>query len=94
MGAGRVLCDDVLRYVDACALVYFQFHPRSVGRSIPTLRLGTSVLRQKWMTIIIVILHIDGGCLDIRPGTENNLSQRTMILAESFSSGIQIIYIL
>ena len=21
-------------YVDACALVYFQFHPRSVGRSV------------------------------------------------------------
>ena len=30
MGAGRVSCDD--GYVDACAPVYFQFHPRSVGR--------------------------------------------------------------
>ena len=40
-------------YVDACtcALVYFQFHPQSVGRSvglsIPALRLGTLVPRQK-----------------------------------------------
>ena len=54
-------------YVDACAPVYFQFHPRSVGRSvgrwvgrsvgrsvggsvglsIPALRLGTLVPRQK-----------------------------------------------
>ena len=31
MGAGRVLCACD---VDACALVYFQFHPRSVGRSV------------------------------------------------------------
>ena len=33
MGAGCVLCDDVF-YVDACALVYFQFHPLSVGQSV------------------------------------------------------------
>ena len=34
MGAGRVLCVIVMTfYVDACALVYFQFHPQSVGRS-------------------------------------------------------------
>ena len=33
MLGGRFLCDDVF-YVDACALVYFQFHPRSVGRSV------------------------------------------------------------
>ena len=34
-------------YVDACALVYFQFHPRSVGLSILALRLGTLVPRKK-----------------------------------------------
>ena len=49
MGAGRVLCACD---VDACALVYFQFHPRSVGRSVgrsvdPALHLGTLVPRQK-----------------------------------------------
>ena len=33
MGAGRVLCVMTF-YVDACALVYFQFYPRSVGRSV------------------------------------------------------------
>ena len=34
MGAGCVLCDMMTFYVDACALVYFQFHPQSVGRSV------------------------------------------------------------
>ena len=47
-GPGRVLCD-----VDACALVHFQFHPRSVGLSIPALRLGTLVPRQKMKNKII-----------------------------------------
>ena len=35
-------------YVDACALVYFQFHPRSVGRSVGRLvdrSVGRSVSR-------------------------------------------------
>ena len=46
MGAGRVLCDDV--YVDACALMNFQFHPRSVGRSVDP---GTTLVpRQKIIT--------------------------------------------
>ena len=44
MGAGRVLCDDVLRRrMRTCVLSVSSM----VGRSIPALRLGTSVPRQK-----------------------------------------------
>ena len=44
MGAGRVLCDDVLRRrMRTCVLSVSS----TVGRSIPALRLGTSVPRQK-----------------------------------------------
>ena len=44
MGAGRVLCDDVLRRrMRTCVLSVSS----TVGRSIPALRLGTLVPRQK-----------------------------------------------
>ena len=45
MGAGRVLCDDVLRRrMRTCVLSVSS----TVGRSIPALRLGTLVPRQKY----------------------------------------------
>ena len=52
MGAGRVLSDDVLRRrMRTCVLsvssTVGRLVGRSVGLSIPALRLGTLVLRQK-----------------------------------------------
>ena len=48
MGAGRVLCDDVLRRrMRTCVLSVSSTVGRSVGLSIPALRLGTLVPRQK-----------------------------------------------
>ena len=52
-GPGRVLCDDVLRRRMRVHLCTFSFiHGRSVGLSIPALRLGTSVPRQKSWAIL------------------------------------------
>ena len=56
MGAGRVLCDDVLRRrMRTCVLSVSSTVVRSVGGSvglsIPALRLGTLVPRQKWSKI-------------------------------------------
>ena len=43
-------------YVDACALVYFQFHPRLVGSSVgQSVDPGTEVLRQKLLASSIAI---------------------------------------
>ena len=48
MGAGRVLCDDVLRRrMRTCVLSVSSTVGPSVGLSIPALRLGTLVPRQK-----------------------------------------------
>ena len=60
MGAGRVLCDDVLRRrMRTCVLSVSSTVGQLVGwlvcLSIPALRLGTSVPRQK-LTIIIVVM--------------------------------------
>ena len=63
-------------YVDACALVYFQFHPRSVGRSvslsIPALRLGTLVPRQKKKLLSASTTHAHNYDCIIKEGGANN----------------------
>ena len=49
MGAGRVLCDDVLRRRMRTCELSVSSTGRSVGLSIPALRLSTLVARQKCM---------------------------------------------
>ena len=54
-------------YVDACALVYFQFHPQSVGGSvdlsIPALRLGTFYKNSGDLVIMIRSQIVDSQTL-------------------------------
>ena len=61
MGAGRVLCDDVLRRcMRTCVLSVSSTVGRSVGGSvdlsIPALRLGTLVPRQKRKCVYHIII--------------------------------------